>query len=277
MRREWYAEFLRFMDGVEERGVSVLFPMYYYSDVRQSEWFAENPDMPFQFFRSRQAFSDNSRVVPDAILDKLEGAEELDDDELAMIILPIDGYKISPFVLSAYLTGYFWTFASSLLRWHAGKNGKGSMVLGRGRLRDMAENFVSKRYAHIDDIRRRRSERLYSMQRKGNLEVKTLRAEALSQSATMSRLVGNNFANKLMMMQMKHLYPGGIITKGWLSKRDVRVRRAHRIADRVYRREKMIPLDDLFYVGGEFLPYPTGGNKPSNNVNCRCVLSFKVK
>ena len=55
------------------------------------------------------------------------------------------------------------------------------------------------------------------------------------------------------------------------------VRNAHRRADRFYREEKMIGLNDVFYVGGELLPYPTGGNKPDNNVNCRCVLSFKVK
>ena len=49
MEREWYEEFLTFMDRVEERGVEILYPMYYYSDVRLSAWFSDNPDQPFQF------------------------------------------------------------------------------------------------------------------------------------------------------------------------------------------------------------------------------------
>ena len=58
--------------------------------------------------------------------------------------------------------------------------------------------------------------------------------------------------------------------KRWLSMRDKRVRDGHEKADGQY-------ADELGYfnVGGEELPYPGGGSKGSNNINCRCRLRLE--
>lgn len=58
--------------------------------------------------------------------------------------------------------------------------------------------------------------------------------------------------------------------KRWLSMRDKRVRDGHEKADGQY-------ADELGYfkVGGEELPYPGGGLKGSNNINCRCRLRLE--
>ena len=205
MEREWYEEFLTFMDRVEERGVEILYPMYYYSDVRQSAWFSDNPDQPFQFFRSRQAFSNHSRPVPEEVLNKLEEGERLEKEDLEQIITEEDGYKINPLVLVGFLAGFFVTFTNTLLIWQAKKYNKRAMKVQKERIRDLAENFVSKRYPQMEDIRRRRSERLYTKSKRGGIGLDILRKEAITQSATMSRLASNNIANKLLLMHIKHL------------------------------------------------------------------------
>ena len=74
---------------------------------------------------------------------------------------------------------------------------------------------------------------------------------------------------------MSYLFPMNIIKKKWRSQRDGLVRKWHVTADKKYTKNPIF-LSEMFYVGGEFLPYPTGGSKPENNINCRCRVDFEL-
>jgi len=37
-----------------------------------------------------------------------------------------------------------------------------------------------------------------------------------------------------------------------------------------------VGVNDFFFVGGESLKAPRLGQIPENNINCRCVASYKV-
>lgn len=85
------------------------------------------------------------------------------------------------------------------------------------------------------------------------------------------------FGNMVLIKNMEHMYPTKIIQKRWLSMRDNRVRPAHLEADKRYSKSGAgLYLYDYFEVDNEFLPFPAGGLKRSNNINCRCSIIFDV-
>ncbi|SDE58330.1 phage portal protein, HK97 family [Priestia aryabhattai B8W22] len=59
--------------------------------------------------------------------------------------------------------------------------------------------------------------------------------------------------------------------KVWVSSRDKRVRDTHEGVDGT-----MVGIDEEFHVGGDAMLHPGGGSKASENVNCRCTLSYRV-
>ena len=59
--------------------------------------------------------------------------------------------------------------------------------------------------------------------------------------------------------------------KRWVTEKDERVRPAHVLVD-----EKIIPIDEMFEVGGELMRYPHDINgSPENTVNCRCTCVYE--
>ena len=273
MEREWYSDWLEMMDSIEEMGIESIAPLYEYADVRQSAWFTAQ--QPFQWFRSQQTFVNNA-VVDEVAINKVENGEN-DDDVLGALVLESSGYKINPLVLAGFITSFYQSIVGLILGFQARRLKRQPIFMARERIKDMAEVFVSTHWPRIDDIRSRRAESTYNkIRRRGGPEPrKTIKKEAEIQAGMLVRIAANSLANKLLIIQMKQLYPLNQLLKGWLSKRDKRVRTTHRVAD-IFYNEKMIGIDEQFFVGGEFLPYPTGGNKPSNNINCRCVVSITV-
>ena len=64
------------------------------------------------------------------------------------------------------------------------------------------------------------------------------------------------------------LQENGIRKKEWLTARDERVRDAHVLAD-----GQIVETNNPFYVGGDYLMYPSDPRgKPENIINCRCVV-----
>lgn len=87
-------------------------------------------------------------------------------------------------------------------------------------------------------------------------------------------------ANAGTMKAYKLLFPGRHLKKEWHSSNSNRTRPEHRTRKGVFVMSGLsntIDQDEVFVVGGEALPFPGGGNKPSNNVNCRCVLIMKTR
>lgn len=274
MEREWFGDWLGMMDSIEAIGVDFISKLYAFADVRQSAWFTIQ--QPFQWFRSQQTFV-NASVVDEVAINKVEQGEA-DDDILGALVLGASGYKINPLVLAGFMTGFYQMIASRILSFQAKRLNRQPIFLARERIKDMAETFVSSSWPRIDDIRSMRAEGVYNkIRRDGGPESreKILRDSEI-QAGTLVRIAANSFANKLLIIQMKELYPLNTLLKGWLSKRDKRVRSTHRNADFFYTRN-LIGIDEQFFVGGEFLPYPTGGKKPANNINCRCVVRITVK
>lgn len=65
---------------------------------------------------------------------------------------------------------------------------------------------------------------------------------------------------------------GSRLMKYWLDADDSRVRLAHELAGNRYTKDRAIPLDEPFIVGGEALMFPRDPNGSARNtVNCRCT------
>jgi hypothetical protein len=65
---------------------------------------------------------------------------------------------------------------------------------------------------------------------------------------------------------------GDRLVKYWLSAEDARVREAHAEAATTYSKDRPIPIDRPFIVGGEKLMHPLDPSaSAANTVNCRCV------
>jgi hypothetical protein len=61
------------------------------------------------------------------------------------------------------------------------------------------------------------------------------------------------------------------VTKRWVTVRDDRVRETHE-----YLEGRTIPMNEDFYTfDGDHAPYPSGFERPENNVNCRCILEYQ--
>lgn len=93
-----------------------------------------------------------------------------------------------------------------------------------------------------------------------------------SQYFSTTETVGASNLGILAVARAQQRRTGQVITKGWLSQRDSRVRDDHVIAD-----GQQINLDGLFNVGGSRMAFPgdwTHGADISQTINCRCVLIF---
>lgn len=66
---------------------------------------------------------------------------------------------------------------------------------------------------------------------------------------------------------------GKRVEKLWLTVRDGRVRETHS-----YLEGMAVDLDNDFYTfDGDHASYPGGFSKAKNNVNCRCIVEYRVK
>lgn len=93
-----------------------------------------------------------------------------------------------------------------------------------------------------------------------------------SQYFSTTETVGASNLGILAVARAQQRRTGQLITKGWLSQRDNRVRNDHEIAD-----GNRISLNGLFNVGGSQLAFPgdwTHGARLKQIINCRCVLIF---
>lgn len=86
-----------------------------------------------------------------------------------------------------------------------------------------------------------------------------------------ARLITENEVNKVYnRVNYKDAKFKGLKKKTWITEKDDRVRVAHALVDEV-----TIPIDELFYVGGEFMNYPCDDTaSPQNIVRCRCVCKY---
>lgn len=84
------------------------------------------------------------------------------------------------------------------------------------------------------------------------------RADLIARTETMSSVNFGQFATYKIE---------GVKKKEWLSTPDKDTRDAHRDV-----KPRIVDIDEPFTVGGEELMYPGGGEKASNNCNCRCTI-----
>lgn len=91
----------------------------------------------------------------------------------------------------------------------------------------------------------------------------TRRAETIARTETVK---ASNFGS-MQAAKQTGLEP----KKVWVSSRDQRVRDTHESVDGT-----MVGIDEEFHVGGDSMMAPGLGAKASENVNCRCALSYRV-
>jgi uncharacterized protein with gpF-like domain len=65
------------------------------------------------------------------------------------------------------------------------------------------------------------------------------------------------------------------LKKVWVAAEDERTRETHNIADNRYH-DNPVNIDDNFVVGGDSMTAPGLGSDPAENINCRCVVTFKT-
>jgi hypothetical protein len=94
-------------------------------------------------------------------------------------------------------------------------------------------------------------------------QIKTSRVD------TIARTTSNNNYHFVQDITLKNLVPNKYKRK-WSSENDETTRPSHLTANGQFENSQ-----GLFEVGGELLPYPTGGAIASNNINCRCVLLIR--
>lgn len=80
-------------------------------------------------------------------------------------------------------------------------------------------------------------------------------------------LIANTTSNFALNSTQNEIIKEFNLNKVWLSQRDYKVRTEHRYAD-----SQIADKSGMFYVGNEYLEYPTSGAIPENNINCRCYL-----
>lgn len=164
-----------------------------------------------------------------------------------------------------------------VIRWQSRKHDKPYQGLSQQTTNVMAEQRLLQHYEPFMRRRRRSTAEIAKRSQNGRQFSKILKDYHQMSSQRTVRTFTNSFGNESLIANLKNMYPLNVLKKGWLSKRDGRVRPDHIIADRSYHHLlNMIYIDDLFYVGGEFLPYPAGGSIPENNINCRCSLTFQI-
>ena len=121
-------------------------------------------------------------------------------------------------------------------------------------------------------IRDGRAEGLTLVQIAQNIE-KNVRPITRIRAATIARTETHNAAGHAHHKYYKQVQAdyGSVIKKKWVATNDTRTRTAHAAMNR----EKPIPMDEPFIVGGVSMMHtgdPDGGAK--NNVNCRCVIIY---
>lgn len=90
---------------------------------------------------------------------------------------------------------------------------------------------------------------------------------SLANSLRVARTEGNRNLNVGAMASTNYARSEGLeIARQWIATLDARTRKTHLQADR-----KVEDENGFFYVGGELLPYPSGGSA-SNSINCRCTV-----
>lgn len=65
--------------------------------------------------------------------------------------------------------------------------------------------------------------------------------------------------------------------KWWLTSQDERVRSDHIALSEMYSENNAIPTDDLFEFDGMTAQHPGDWGAPSMDINCRCIVAYKVK
>ena len=103
---------------------------------------------------------------------------------------------------------------------------------------------------------------------------------AIYQARRIVRTEATYAANSGALKMAEMLFPGRQLKKRWLSANNPRTRRQHRTHNGKFIATGLpdtVGRHDLFVVGGEAIRFPGAGNKPSNNINCRCVLQIVRK
>ena len=160
-----------------------------------------------------------------------------------------------------------------------------ALVFGRNiDLEPLIEEYYRSRTLILDGITAGIANRIEKIIRSGRADGLTIREIAQnieknvrpitrSRAATIARTETHNaagFAHHKYYKQVEADY-GSTILKKWVATNDPRTRTAHAAMNR----EKPIPMDEPFVVGGVSMMHtgdPDGG--AANNVNCRCVIIY---
>lgn len=96
------------------------------------------------------------------------------------------------------------------------------------------------------------------------------------QARRIIRTEATNAANAGVLQTSKLLFPDRALNKKWISANDDRTRKWHRVYKGKFLNgtDAVVPESGTFLVGGEAIPHPGAGEKPSNNIFCRCVVAI---
>ncbi len=266
MKREWYTEWINSIIKPMETDMLIsIIPLFLHSNKNILQLLT-NGILPSEI-RRRQTFS-NNLINP------------LNDNLYQKLINNENGYKITPQALTNTITPIYKKHGNKILQYQADKyNFNNQYKVNKTIANKLATDFIAKQYPQIEQAQLNNLNNIESRISNGfksqTEENDYITKLSQNQSKKFVIIASNNVANKLLIVQMKTTYPTYRIRKGWISRKDARVRPAHKLADKQYKAKKnLINIDDNFTVGGESLPYPTGGTKPENNINCRCVIGF---
>ena len=266
MKREWYNEWIEsIIKPMETDMLLSILPLFLHSNQNILQLLI-NGILPSEI-RRKQTFANNQ-------------IDTLNNDNYKKLINNNNGYKITPQTLTNNIIPTYKKHGNKILQYQANKyNFTNKYNLTTNTATKLATDFVAKQYPQIEQTQLNNLDNIQSRISNGFKSQKEendyINKLSQNQSKKFVIIASNNVANKLLIIQMKTTYPTYRIRKGWISRKDNRVRQTHRIADKQYKAKKnLINIDDNFTVGGESLPYPTGGSKPENNINCRCVIGF---
>lgn len=189
----------------------------------------------------------------------------------------IENNSVDTDAISVLLASMFFALFRPTGKFQASKRGKPPAEFSDEEIAQLAEEAIQEKPRRFkDQIDEKLKLIAVGEVDKSEVERKAKRyAKVASEQFNRTNLTA--FGNMALIKNMERLYPTSIIQKRWLSMRDGRVRPAHVEADKRYSKSgSALYLYDYFEVDGEFLPFPAGGLKRENNINCRCSIIFDV-